>query len=210
MGHPEKYINEQGYITPRDPYILAVEEVFGGHVCLDPASSSQANEHSIQAAYHYDGWPADGLIFGWDSGIAEMHGHTSQWAMTTERWTVFLNPPYGRLFGDTGPFNVLLWTNKMVKDYRNGKFDEGILLVNAFTGAQWFQKLWQFPICFTDHRIKFVNPGTMTPDNQPGYYNAFVYMGPRPYHFVDVFSGIGTTVAPIRWSQDKLIRMGQI
>jgi hypothetical protein len=194
VGHSEEYIDEQGYMTPRDPYILAVEKVFGGHICLDPASDQLANMHGVQASYYYAGQPNDGLKLTWDRHAAYVNGYRGQWDYSENRWTVFLNPPYGRLHGKTGPFNVELWSSRIVMEYAAGAFDEGILLVNSFTGAKWFKKLWHYPICFTDHRINFINPATLEPDKQPRYYNAFVYFGHRIDRFASAFSDIGIVV----------------
>ena len=70
------------------------------------------------------------------------------------------------------------------------------MLINANTGEQWFQALWDFPICFVNRRIRFI-PGEGTdPRKQPTKSNAFVYFGLRPARFREVFRQFGPVVTP--------------
>lgn len=182
------------WITPRDPYILAVEEVFGGRICLDPASSEIANEN-VQAQFYFT-IDDDGLTQSWYKGDVLYWSAGKGGLAHTDSllWNVFLNPPYGRLNGDTGPFNLRLWVDKVLGEYRRGSIDEAIVLVNAFPGAKWFRELWKCPICFVDHRIKFVDPATGEQVPDPTQYNAFVYMGPNFAKFWKVFYRFGPVV----------------
>ena len=67
------------------------------------------------------------------------------------------------------------------------------LLVNAVPGAKWFLPLFDFAICFTDHRIRFIDPaGRRQP--QPTHSNAFVYLGPAKLRFYAVFRQFGNVV----------------
>ena len=183
------------WITPRDPYILAVEEVFGGQICLDPASSALANTQ-VQAQFYFDGENADGLEMSWAVGdvldwSARIGGPTFTQA---ETWSVFLNPPYGRRYGKKGPYNLPLWVPKLIHEYRVGNINEAILLVNSMTAQKWFQPLWECPLCFPDHRMAFIMPETMEPQKDPTQANVFAYMGPFPVRFWAVFKQFGPVV----------------
>ena len=103
-----------------------------------------------------------------------------------ERGRVFLNPPYGR---DEDGSNQARWSARLIDQYRSGTTKEAILLVNAVTGEKWFAPLWDYTICFTDHRIKFYN--TDGEYSQPTHSNAFIYFGPDPVKFARVFSHLG-------------------
>jgi len=151
------------WYTPAE-YIQAVRAVLGS-IDLDPASCAQANE-TVQAATYY----------------------TSEQDGLQQRWfgKVFCNPPYGGL---SGPFAA-----KLVEEYRTGNVDEAILLVNAnSTDTQWFQPLWDYVLCFTDHRINFIAPQGSASGSTHG--SVFVYLGSDADVFASVFGQFGAVVA---------------
>ena len=147
-------------------YLEAVRAVLGS-VDIDPASNAEANE-IVQAATFYD-IHDDGLSHDWTG-------------------TVFLNPPYGR----DGISNQERWSHRLMEQYAAGITTEAILLVNAVTERVWFQPLWDYPICFTDHRIPFYRPGGVP--GQPVIGSAFVYFGKNPDRFAAVFRKFGAVV----------------
>ena len=145
-------------------YIDAAREILGT-IDLDPASSLAANETVKGTTIHTT--EDDGL---------------------TQRWygNVWLNPPYGGL---SAPF-----TAKLLEEFEAGHVTAAVLLVNAnSTDTQWFQPLWNFTLCFTDHRINFVNPAGAK--NGATHGSVFVYFGPDPHEFRRVFSPFGAVVA---------------
>lgn len=148
-------------------YVNAARVLMEG-IDLDPASCAFANE-TVGAA----------RIFALeDNGLAQ------EW-----RGRVWINPPYGK---EDGESNQARWSAKLISEWRAGRIDHAVLLVNASTGSQWFQALWQYPICFTDHRIKFNNAAGVS--SQPTQSNAFVYFGDALERFIDVFSAFGVIV----------------
>lgn len=150
------------WYTPIE-YINAAREVLGG-IDLDPASSELANE-TVQAPLFYTE-EQNGLIREW-------HGR------------VWLNPPYGKGSG--------LFTTKLVEEYDAGRTTAAILLLNAYGfDSEWFQPLWNHPICFTNHRIKFYSPDRET--GGPANANIFVYLGPHKAQFTSVFRAFGAVV----------------
>lgn len=147
-------------------YAASVRKVLGA-IDLDPASCELANK-TIQAAKIY---------------TIETDGFDKPW---TGR--VYLNPPYN----DGGSAR---WSARLIEQYEAGVTTEAILLVNASTERSWFQPLWQFPICFTDHRIAFYEPNGER--SQPRYGNAFVYLGSDLESFRAEFRQYGAVVVPM-------------
>ncbi len=107
--------------------------------------------------------------------------------------SVFLNPPYGKTGGKS---NAGIWAKKLIEEFENGNIEEAILLVNASTSEGWFQPLYDYPICFTNHRIKYIS-GTGE-KKSPTKGNAFVYLGKRKLTFAKTFDKIGKTVEEIK------------
>jgi hypothetical protein len=138
-------------------YIEAAREVLG-EIDLDPASCEQANR--VVKATRFYTKEDDGLKQPWSG-------------------RVYCNPPYGRTNGKS---NLAVWTEKLLAEYGAGNVTAAIMLVNAEPGTKWFQPLWWFPLCFTDHRIKFYTASGEP--NAPTHSNCFVYLPPR-----DVWAG---------------------
>lgn len=147
-------------------YIEAARAVMGG-IDLDPSSCVEANE-TVQAQTFYTS-EDDGLSHSWEG-------------------RVWLNPPYGRIAGD--------FVLRLVRDFENGRVAEAITLVNAHcTDTSWFQPLWDYTLCFTDHRINFAG-GTVDRSGST-HGSVFVYLGPKPRDFARSFCQFGAVVR--RW-----------
>lgn len=147
------------WYTPKE-YLEAVRNVIG-NVTLDPASSEMANETVC----------ADEYFTKSDNGLEqEWYGN------------VFLNPPYG---GMSGPF-----VEKLMAEYQSGNVTQFIVLVNAnSTETKWFAPLWDFLLCFTDHRINFISP--TGEKNGSTHGSVFVYGGDNGEQFVSAFNKVG-------------------
>jgi hypothetical protein len=169
------------WYTPAE-YVEAAREVLGG-IDLDPASCEQANR--IVKATRFYTKDDDGLAQPWNG-------------------RVFLNPPYGKTGGKS---NQEIWSQRLLHFYRFGQVPAAILLVNAEPGNRWFRPLWRFPLCFTDHRIRFYTEDGER--NAPTHSNCFVYLQPLPgplaassgldsarHRFAAAFSRFGAVVAP--------------
>lgn len=145
-------------------YIESVKTVLG-EIDLDPASSLEANE-KIAAKMIY---------------TEEMNGLSQEW-----RGSVWLNPPYG---GQTSEF-----VSKLVTAYELGTVDEAILLINSnTTDTNWFQSLWDYTLCFTNHRINFYSPNNEEAKGST-HGSVFVYMGGDVRKFVTEFKQYGAVV----------------
>lgn len=148
-------------------YIDAARDVLG-EIDLDPASCAYA-QRTVRAKKYYT-MADDGLRKTWQG-------------------KVFLNPPYGRTCARS---NQSLWSEKLIREFEAGRVTEAILLTNAQTAEKWFQPLWAYSICFTNHRIKFeLEDGQKS---QPTHGNAFTYMGQNVAWFKQVFSRFGKVV----------------
>jgi ParB family chromosome partitioning protein len=145
------------------PYIEAVRLVLG-KIDLDPASCALAN--TIVQADQFHSEADDGLAQPWS-------GH------------VYLNPPYAKL----GPKFV----EKLIAEYESGNVTEAILLVNSHcTDSKWFKPLFNYVLCFTDHRSKFWNQDGI--GGAPTHGSIFVYFGPNPEKFEEHFEQFGAVV----------------
>ena len=155
------------WYTPKK-YIEAARLLMGG-IDTDPASNEEANK-IVRATTFYT-LEDDGLQHDWFD-------------------RVFLNPPYGREGGDS---NQSIWSARLIEQFEASNTSEAVLLVNAVTDRKWFQPLWDYPICFTDHRIKFYLPGGEAGQAVTG--NSFVYFGHQNDRFAEIFSSFGVVVS---------------
>lgn len=152
-------------------YVKSVRKVLTGFssgeqssIDLDPCSNWAYNSATMKAAKYYDK-EKNGLLYPW-------YGR------------VYMNPPYSR-------GNLKVWTEYFLNQYEKGIMNSGICLVPNSTDADWFKPLWNYPICFTDHRIKFFDQFGHWLTN-PEFGNAFVYAGKNVIDFQTEFSKHGT------------------
>jgi hypothetical protein len=151
-------------------YVNAAREVMGS-IDLDPASSALANT-VVQATSYYD---------------ANSNGLDKPWS-----GRVWLNPPYCR----TGhKSNQEIWTCRLIQQYEAGITTQAVLLVNASTDTGWFQRLWEYPICFTNHRINFWSLHHQ--QGGPTHGSVFVYFGSSIDRFVTIFRRFGVVTRRI-------------
>ncbi len=153
---------DEDWYTP-SKYIEAAREVLG-EIDLDPASCTAANT-VIRAATFYTK-QQNGLSLPWQGRI-------------------WLNPPY---LGLAGSFIA-----RLISEYETGNITAAIALVNSHcTDAEWFQGLWDYTLCFTDHRINFESPRETTSGATHG--SVFVYLGKTPESFAHHFAQFGRLV----------------
>lgn len=150
-------------------YVDAARAVLGA-IDLDPASCDLAN----------------GVVRARQIFTLHDDGYARDWF-----GRVWLNPPYGR---DGGESNQARWSAKLLAEYQQGRVAAAVLLVNATTDRQWFKPLWQYPLCFTDHRINFYNNTGKQDD--PTHGNVFVYFGSDMRGFTEHFRQFGQIVIP--------------
>lgn len=156
------------YITPKI-YVDVIRRVLGGEIYLDPASSDAAN--AVVGAVKYFTKADDALAHQWGAR------------------TAYLNGPFSKL----KPF-----VNKLVDSHLAGDIPAAIVLVNGFyLDSEWCQRLLDFPICITDHRIEFDGPDVCR-RGVPRVLSVFVYLGPAWDAFEREFKQFGKVMWPSR------------
>lgn len=162
-------------------YVEAARATMGG-IDTDPASN-EAAQTIVQAETYY---------------TEDVDGFDKSW-----RGRVWLNPPYGAIGGRAV---AAQWTERLIQQFDLGIVTEAILLVNAVIDSKWFDQLWRFPICFTNHRIRFDLPAGAPADanTSPIIGSAFVYMGSNVAAFVREFSRFGAVVSRLHTYDDQV------
>lgn len=135
-----------------------------GEIDLDPCSN--AGIPNIPALNHYT-QTDDGFAHEWPG-------------------KVYLNPPYGAVIGD--------WINRLIHQYDMEITTEAIALLPARTDTDWFEPLFNYPICFVHGRLKFKG----NEDNSAPFPSVVVYFGSRIQAFRQHFSDLGTIVKKIK------------
>ncbi len=159
--------NENEWYTPVK-YIEAARLVLGT-IDLDPASCKRANK-IVQAKAIY----------------------TAKDDSLHQPWTgrLWLNPPYGRLAGE--------FVGRLVLEYQAAEVKAAIALVNAHcTDADWFQPLWNYALCFTDHRIDFDSSGREKQTSST-HGSIFAYLGTETKAFKAAFAEFGAVVRRVK------------
>ena len=155
------------WYTPPE-YLERVRAVLGS-IDLDPASTKVAQK--TVKANRYFTKVEDALNREW-------HGR------------IFMNPPYYR---DLLP----RFAEKLLREFRDGRVSEAIVLVHSLTDPSWFHDLagCASAICFTRGRFPFVSPYGEA--NAPVHGSAFFYLGPCRAKFIEEFGAIGLVVLPV-------------
>jgi DNA N-6-adenine-methyltransferase (Dam)/Protein of unknown function (DUF3102) len=172
-GHnqPALYSSESvEWYTP-ERYVEAAREVLG-EIDLDPASCAEANK--VVRAKKF-----------WTKKDKPLE---RDW-----KGRVFMNPPYG--MDDSGNSVAAMFCAKALAEFAAGNISEGIILVNSLHSQAWQAPLYSQPVCFVDHRIKFVSGGGEENKN-PTMSNIFVYLGADGEKFARVFSRLGYVMFP--------------
>lgn len=153
------------YYTPA-VYIEAARELMGA-IDLDPATCPTAQAH-IQAVCHFTEQD-DGLAHEWGG-------------------RVWLNPPYGKIGNESSQG---VWGQKLIAEHKAGRVTEGVLLVRAAVGYEWFELLWDvLPVCFARERLSFIRADG-NDDGQSKQGTAFFYVGNNLEKFKSVFGRFG-------------------
>lgn len=149
----------------------------------DPASSLQAQ--TVVRARRF--FTLDGR------GATGANGLRRRW-----RGRVWLNPPYS----DPAP-----WVDGLLERYARRETTDAIVLLNARTGAAWFDRItrhaWR---CEVRRRIRFWGPSTTgtTGFNDQVYF----YLGAEPERFAARFCDIGRILPPTLSVTQAVTRAG--
>lgn len=155
-------------------YVEAAREVMGS-IDLDPASCEFANR-SVKAKDYF---------------TKETNGLERLW------WgKVWLNPPFHRSQTPGKKTNQGLWIQKLTHQYEYGFVEEAILLTTCRPDTSWFHALWNYTICFCDHKVGFYLPeeGQILQEHSHAHGTLFVYLGSSEPRFIEVFSKFGPII----------------
>src|SRR5438067_1795309 len=89
-----------------------------------------------------------------------------------------------------------IWARQLIERDLRGAIHSVCLLVRPCVSERWFQPLWDFPVCFTDHRIQFIAEKRGQKGNGATQGGAFVYLGDKPECFALIFRPFGRVVLP--------------
>ena len=164
IDFPQPQGKSNEWYTPAR-YIEAAREVMGG-IDLDPASSEMANR-TVRATRYYTR-RENGLLQPW---------YGCMW----------LNPPFNK---EDGKSTIGKWSSKLVECYKSGAIEQAILLGAGQTASAWFADIWEYPICFPNHHIRFYCPQL---DKVSGQRDCtfMAYLGKNEQEFIEIFSKFG-------------------
>lgn len=174
------------WYTP--PEIVNAVRAFFGQIDLDPASDKEADETARVVANggHIFTEEDDGLSRPW----VKKDGSTGA--------RVWLNMPYSKGIGP--------WVQKALEESgfadrtgdsvgedRKENAAEVVMLVPVLHSDEWFQRCWDFPVCFLYDRIKFRRPRKAGKKalNNIQFHHVVVYLGPRGTEFAWRMEGLG-------------------
>jgi len=153
------------YYTPKE-IVDAARKVMDG-IDLDPASSAIANQ-TVQAKHYYT-LTDDGL---------------------KQRWfgNVWMNHPFSRA-------NNPKWIDKLRTEYEIGEVNQACCICFAATSENWFQPLYDYPLCFLSPRTNYYLPdGTLKPDVTKG--SVVAYLGTNIVGFITELQSFGRVMLP--------------
>ena len=148
------------WCTPQH-WIDLARDAMGG-IDLDPATNAGAQTR-IQADRYFT-IEADSLSERWDANA------------------LWLNPPYSKN-------RIVLFVQKLLDEIAAGHVTQAIVLVNAATSSEWFQRLFRHAslACLPTDRIRFLKPDGAPADGHPPIGQAFFYFGEGWQRFAAMF-----------------------
>jgi hypothetical protein len=153
------------YYSPKE-IVDAARRVMGV-IDLDPASSAIANQ--IVRAKHYYTIEDDGLTQTW-------YGN------------VWMNHPFSRT-------NNPKWIDRLRVEYEIGDVSQACCICFAATSENWFQPLYDYPLCFLSPRTNYYLPdGTLKEDVTKG--SVVGYLGTNILGFITEFQSLGSVMLP--------------
>lgn len=197
------------WYTPRE-YVNAARRVMGG-IDLDPASSAKANR-VVQAARYY-GRPSSKIV-GAINGLPLVKVKNRGGLIPTWYGRVWMNHPFGTperacsdnctkitcqkrgYHIDTDMPGNADWIDKLVISYERGSVDQACCIVFASVSEQWFQPLLNYPICFPNGRVNYIDPETDEPASGATKGSCIAYLGKNVAGFIEEFSPLGRVMLP--------------
>lgn len=156
------------WYTP--PEIVAMVREVLDDIELDPMSCPVANK-TVGAQKFY---------------TKEQDGLSQPWKAKS----LFMNPAYGK---GGGAGRAL---DKLDREYKAGNVKQAVALFHARIGEPWFDRIWDYAVCFTVEGIAFVPGDGRTGTGKARTGQAIIYLGPNREKFAEVFQKIGHVVFP--------------
>lgn len=158
-------------------WVTAAARQVMGTIDLDPASSAVANR-AVGAQHIYTAQD-DGLALAWFGNV-------------------WMNHPFGK-------GNNRAWIGKLVAEYQSGRVQQACCITYASTSERWFQPLLDYPICFINGRVNYLQP-----DGKPGggvsKGSCVTYFGTNVRRFTQVFGAYGGVMVPAQMmAQDAVL-----
>ena len=231
MKNPHLINQSSGEVEWYTPMAIieAVQEVFGGEIDLDPATSEAANMRiGARRAYLSPGYTEVPINKYRTAKIREalfyreyrqQHGLTKEW-----RGRVWLNPPFGQSekgckLNKNGNFictkkkcpkrgyhilhdrpGMIDWVKRMANAYRRGEIEEGLMITFASESTEWGSILRQYPRWKPDTRINYIDGRTGKPAKGVTKESMVTYFGQDVDKFASIFiEKLGGSV-DISWS----------
>lgn len=153
------------YYTPSN--IIESARFVMGSIDLDPASSEQANK-IVRAKKFYTEQ---------DNGLGQP-------------WfgNVWLNHPFGRTANR-------IWIKQLCMGHADGRINQAMCITYACTSENWFQPLFDYPMCFLSPRTNYYLPdGSILKGVTKG--SVVTYLGPWKRIFLSEFTQFGKILFP--------------
>lgn len=87
------------------------------------------------------------------------------------------------------------WVNKLIYEFKEGNFEQGICITYACTSEAWFTPLLHYPQCFLVPRTNYYTPeGKKLSGVTKG--SVVTYLGPNVNRFAQRFANLGVVKIP--------------
>ena len=156
------------YYTPS--WIIESAREVMGSIDLDPASNAKANE-TVKAWLYYHK-SVDGLACDWFENV-------------------WLNHPFSRK-------GNRFWIQKLIKEFTEDRVKQACCITFASTSEKWFQPLMQYPQCYFNKRVNYIDGLTGKEVKGVTKGSVVTYLGPNVQKFYEVFKQYGNVMIPAK------------
>jgi hypothetical protein len=201
------------WISP--PWIPnAAREVMDGVIHLDPASSAQANDLSVDALMYFDK-EINGLKTPWSHSLPEQDTLTNIYLNPPGGWESVQIPQQSKCKKTGVPMlsnvaqsiqvsRVKLWWQRLLSESVQDYFAQALFLSFSIESMQTTQvecerSVLTFPTCTFRSRVGYINPETSEVESGMTHSSAITYIPgrvDRTKKFLDVFAQYGVITVP--------------
>lgn len=171
MDNAQLINQDSGKVEYYTPYwIIEAARSVMGSIDLDPASSEMANE-TVKATKYLT--------------ISD-NGFTYLW-----KGNVWLNHPFSKKYNAQ-------WINTLIHEYAVGRVKQACCITFASTSEKWFQPLMQYPQCYFNKRVNYIDGLTGKEVKGVTKGSVVTYLGPNVQKFYEVFKQYGNVMIPAK------------